>query len=67
MGMHLQAVRRSKEAFKLQEDAQYGSSPFLPKQQVPFSLTLWLGHNVVTQTYFAPTWARLHLHNMVSL
>ena len=33
--MHLQAVRRSKEAFKLQEDAQYSSSPFLPNQKVP--------------------------------
>ena len=30
----VQAVRRSKEAFKLQEDAQYGSSPFKPKDRV---------------------------------
>lgn len=30
----VQAVRRSKEAFKLQEDAQYGSSILLPKEKV---------------------------------
>lgn len=30
----MQAVRKSKEAFKLQEDAQYGSSPFKPKDRV---------------------------------
>jgi hypothetical protein len=30
----VQAVRKSKEAFKLQEDAQYGSSPFKPKDKV---------------------------------
>lgn len=38
--MHLQAVRNSEEAFKLQEDAQYGSSPFLPKDKVLSNLTL---------------------------
>lgn len=38
MRVHVQAVRRSKEAFKLQEDAQYGSSPFFPNQKVPFAV-----------------------------
>lgn len=38
--MHLQAVRNSEEAFKLQEDAQYGSSPFFPKDKVPPIRTL---------------------------
>ena len=31
---NVQAVRKSKEAFKLSEDAQYGSSPFKPKDKV---------------------------------
>ena len=40
MKAHVQAVRKSKEAFKLQEDAQYGSSPLMPNQKVAFNLTL---------------------------
>ena len=61
--MHLQAVRRSKEAFKLQEDAQYGSSPLFPNQKVPFTLTLCACHGKM-QTWAVHAWV-LHLSNTV--